>query len=364
MNTFVNLFSNPMATFGTIAVIVVLGFWIYTENKKRLESGLSTGDYINMVLLEGHAMWVIYLILFVCVAEAALAASIHPECQGVDQHPINVPARFVAHFAINIAGTLMNIMLAQLVTQFISSMSFLTSAKKSMDFRYWMLAVMRLVQIVWVAFAAYYIPYFNYITIAQGLCELQNARWAFTELTSFITRKDLSLVYEYYRLGRDYEPLSHLSYVMFASFGAVLAHYILAIFDGISATIMQIERDINGLGSKGVNSFQDDHRRFASNPSEGIRFLIDRAGGRSDKQDVNNIVQSIVAAFTPLDPRKRSQIGVTMSRLVQKWRSLEAGERGGRLNQNARKALIDETRDFFRRSHRAGGLDRALSSQR
>lgn len=349
------MFGDPITLMASVMVLLGSGYFLYMQGKKMKDSGLNASDYINEVLLEGHLLWVLILIFIVSIAESLLAASIHPG----GQQQINVAARFVAHFAINMGGTIMNIMLAQLVVQFLVSLNFIMDTKKSQDVRYYLLTIIRLTNILWVGFCAMYIPYFNYMTIAQGLGELQNAKWAVRELFG----QNLTLIYQAHELGADYKALANLSYIMFASLGAMIVHYMLALYDGFSAVEKRLERELNNPGQL-KPGFQEDVRRYTRNPSEGIRYLITMAGNQRDKADINTIVNSIVASYANLSIQKRSKIAINLGRIVSRWKSIEAEERGGTANTSKRAALTSETKDFFRKSHTDGGLDRALSNRR
>jgi hypothetical protein len=365
---FSSIFSDPASLVGSLLVIGGLIFFIVTENKKIAQSGLGTGEYINDVLLEGHIKWIIYLLLFISAAEALVAASIHPIAQAlnpdlpvVPQHPLNVPARFITHLGINLGGTLMNIILPNRIVDLVLSFDFIFHKKKSNDPRYYMLSILKVIQVVWIGFAAFYIPYLNYMTIAQGLGELQMATWAIIDLFSPITGKDLTLVYQYYGYSGDLNPMTLLSYVMFAALGAFLVHMILGGYDGMHAVVSRLERDLESPEKiKGLN---DDIKKFATNPTEGIKYLISKVGNARDRADAANIVSIIVSKFSTLTPQKRSRIAINLARFVQRWRTMEGAGSTPR-NDRARRTLTTETKDFFRKSSTAGGLDRALSNRR
>jgi hypothetical protein len=351
---FLNFLGDPVTLIGSLIVIFAAGYYIYSQQKQMKESGLPPGEYINEVLLQGHITWVLVFILFVSIAESLMAASIHPG----GQQQINVAARFVAHLSVNMSGTLMNIMLAQRIVELVMSFNFLMDNKKAQDPRYYMLLIIKIVNIGWVGFAALGIPYLNYITIAQGLGELQNAKWAVRELLG----QNLMYIYQAQGLPADYSPLSNLSYIMFASLGAMIVHYMLAIYDGFSAVASRLERELESPVK--VMNLQEDIRRFATNPSEGIKYLISMAGHQRDKNDMSNIANQIVSSFASLEASKRAKIARNLATFVSRWKSLEANERGGKQNDAARRTLIDETLTFFRKSSAAGGLDRALSNRR
>jgi len=351
-------FMDPIALVGSLLVVVALVFLLYNENKKINESGLNTGDYINEVLLEGHAKWVLFFITLVSAAEALLAASIHP----VGQPTVNTIARFTTHFAVNLGGSLMNIMVAHKISELVQSFDFLLDKKKANDPRHYMLLVFRLVAVFWVFFAAYYIPYLNYLTIAQGLGQFQMARWAVTEFLSPITGTDLSLVYQAYGYPPDFNPLEHLDYLMFASLGAMLTHYILGLYDSISAVIARLDRSLNPVVGA-VSSYNQDVKKYTQNPADGIRYLIMKVGTNQDRQNVKQIVDEIVTNFSGLSPKLRSRIGINLSNLVSRWKTFEGGKNQDRKSGPGR-TLVDDTLAFFRRSSKSGGLDRALSTRR
>lgn len=350
---------DPLTLMGSILVFIAIGYYIWTEKKKLDESGLPIGEYITGVLLQGHVLWILIALIGICAAEAVFAASIHT---GTAVNPI---ARFFAHGSTAFGGMVMNILFAERVAEFLAAFGFLFDAKKINDPRRYILLFTEIVGLAIVGFAALYVPYLLYVTIASGLGELQNAEWAFWELPIWhFFGVDLRQEYVNAGFPVNYRPLEHLSYPMFASYGMMLVHYIFAGYDGWHAVRSRYKAELDGVPATRKNdSFQEDVRNYASNPSEGIRYLVTMAGNSRDKGNIQDIVRDIVLQYQKQRPPIKAKIATNLAKQVQRWKSYEAETRG-KDNPTKRKALTDDTHALFRKSMSAGGLERALSNRR
>jgi hypothetical protein len=366
MESFIHGYGSTMV--GSILALVAISLFIYHQRKQMLASGLNAVDYINEVLLKDHAILVLVVLVFVNIAEAIYAASI-PDT-GIY---INGISRFFTHFSIAFVAILMMLELPRTFMDTISNSAFLLDDKKVLKVEYWALFFIQLPMTIAVAVAAFGIPILNYFTIASGLHQLDIARYAVYEsLDALIFFIDFGLPKYYVSEGLplDYNPFNEMLYPLFAAYVMMLSHMLFSSYDGLYALKRKLTRiTLGDPAHVGSGASGAEIAEIQRDPQNALKFLVNQAGNSRSRQRADQIAQEAYQKWAGLtDNNLKMDIVRQIATIYRRWKNFERDVNSGTMSttvkQNKRRQLINQTREFFRKSPRNKGLGRPLSTRR
>jgi len=208
MENFFELFA-PSTLIG-VAVLLGLGFWLRKLQKENPSNSL--GETINHLLLNQKVTILVLSTIFINVAEAMFAASIHPPGEAA----ISAPARFTGHLVIAIVA----------ITMALSAIATWSRVKKVNGPKAGTISMA-----LTFTFAALALPAYNLMLIGSGL-------------------KELPLVLYFFQ-GNMLWSMERMSYAMNASTMLTVVHYTLIIVDGI--TLIQ-GKGLDAMVFSGLNA--------------------------------------------------------------------------------------------------------------
>jgi len=329
------------------------GFMAYKIKKKHPKA--TFGDIVNFFILREKISAKIIILFLINIAEAAVAASIHPPGQQ-DPNPVG---RFALHLTIAMAGIFCGIYAFNLMH---------ILAKKSRSFvkdkKYFKLTIL-VVLTISVFSAAAYFPYLNVMLIANGVNQTAICAAFF----------DVSISDPL----PNWEHFKYMKYILASSCAAVIAHYVLLIIDGL---YLLYEADEHGMmdsiggqietgedETNDINSTIDLNDRDAriSQTKQLIQWLCKRIGYRTDNPAAKKTLEKHVnACVDKMDSMNKVEDQITLINNTKKWKKkfIELDRRKNALKSDDESGLkqwkvdylktIKDCRVFFGKTTRNG----------
>lgn len=228
-----------------LAVIVALIGALLWLKKKTPEKTI--GEIINFIFLREKISFIVVGTIFINVAEAIFAASIHPE----GETAINPTARFVTHLVVSMVSIVLGLSAIAAISRIAKVEGNKTTA---------------VITAFTFLFGAIALPSFNLILIASGLKELDKLEYAFQ--------------------GHLLESMQYMSYAMNASMVLTVTHFVMLFMDSITVASGDAAMDglsMSGLGFKAKASEidkkitkkgEEEQSKANSSPESNIKFIL------------------------------------------------------------------------------------------
>lgn len=342
----------------TILAFMVWAWYITRREKKPF------GEIISVMLVHHRESLFIGVVLVIYLAEAMLAASVHPANQTLP----NPLARFISHFAISITGMAASVsFVRECAAVFEPKIDAGSIAARSV------VAIISLI-------LAWTIPVLNATLIAAGLGEdLKFSLFMADYFFFWISQEEFQRMVTYYGGALDYRSWAGMSYVLKTTIGLTGVHMFITIQEGFQnlsdkvrrqwlftnpymteedrkAAIKKAEDDKKREERKenkdGASATSGENRKL-NEAEENIKYILKRFN--YDGDDLTRVFKEATKALWETI-QNRSQVdaltvSTKISELVNKFKELDKrtditdGERERQNNE-----LLHRTRTLFEKS--------------
>lgn len=339
-----------------ILTLIGIGWWLYSLTKKYPKMKL--GAIITMIMVEHNETVFIMLSILIGVAEATMAASIHP----VGQAPPNPFARFMTHFATQLAAMGAGLVLFRDIAQIFRKGG-------------WTILT-RLLTAAAVGLLALGLPVANMYIISNGLRETAALQLFWASWNPFISDAayDAAVLSQGFTL--PYSSWDGLSYVMCATCMLTLTGLVVIFIEGLRCLdpdnairyrkMFEKVTEDDGKDEKDEKGDKGDKKKKPEGEdteevkkvTDNLRYLLLRFGYHGE--DLRKMVANSASKVDTIQGKLKAKFATRISNLVIKCEDFDLQKEAfAEKERNTKNALIDaEIRTLFESSPKEENMDK------
>lgn len=312
--------NGPTMWIGLGFLAITLGWVVWMKYQSPDDT---LGDIFGKLLFREKFTIFLGLTFLINIGEGVMAASIHP----VGQMPVNELARILTHLSISLVSIVSAMWAARLL------FDVFTAPKDEERSKYWL----RWCAFGITTFAAVFLPYLNLIIISGGLQE--------THHLQALLRGEGAVAY------------NNMSYVMQASCGASVAHYLLITIDAIYTLYVDQGGDTTlNVNERINNRSRKEQQEALDNFEDHVRYLLVRYSYKNNK-----LANKISTAKNKYDAMGKTAHKVSLAFKcaelvvqIKKWDSEQAHKLSGDEKKAAKKRFLKKIFELFKASPNGG----------
>lgn len=343
-----NLFADWTVMVLGAVTLALIGGWIWLVTRK---SKASAGEVVATLMVTKNETIFMVIITLIYIAEAMLAATVHPEGQ-IAPHPM---ARFITHLGISVAGLVANLTLVRDIASI---------AEKGVDPAS---RVFRFGVMMGVAFLSLAIPYYNAELISSGIGEDIPFQLYIYSLYPGVSSEEINSIAEAYGYSTPYNAWAALSYVMKTTWRLTVIHLVLSgveAFRNMSSKerrgmlfLTEAQRaEIYGEEEEAEEEDKDKKKKKKKDKkkdkedddiiSKNIEFLLRRVGYSGDK--LTSQTKLAVQRLSKLDEEKNFAVAGSILDLKAKAEKIDKETDKDR-KAKKKETLLQDIRTLFKK---------------